>query len=124
MNIPHIRLTFSSNKVEKVRQLVNIFCILNFQDVTGRELDLLCEVIYHKGVNEEAKKAFRLNYKTSAANYGQVVKRLSDKGILIDKETTQGYRQRTGKIMHPDFEALTKHFVIDEDMRMIALIVP
>jgi hypothetical protein len=124
MKIPHIRLTFSTNKVEQVRQLVNIFCILNFQDVTDRELDLLCEIIYHRGVNENSKKAFRLNYKTSAANYGQVVKRLSDKGILIDKVTQDGYKQRTGKIMHPDFEALMKHFVIDEDMRMIALIIP
>lgn len=124
MNIPHLRLFLKQNKVERVRQLVHIFCIVNFQDITDRELDLMCEIIYHKGVNENSKKSFMLNYKTSAANYGQVIKRLSDKGILINKQSTDGYITRTGKLLHQDFEALMKHFVIDEDIRMLAIISP
>ena len=124
MNIPHLRLFLKQNKVERVRQLVHIFCIVNFQDITDRELDLMCEIIYHKGVNENSKKSFMLNYKTSSANYGQVIKRLSDKGILVNKQTTDGYVTRTGKLLHKDFEALMKHFVIDEDIRMLAIIAP
>jgi hypothetical protein len=124
MNIPHLRLWCSKDKVKRVRQLVHVFCIFNFQDVTDRELDLLCEIIYHKGVNTNAKNSFMLNYKTSAANYGQVIKRLADKGILVNKEFNGLYQQRTGKLLHKDFEALMTHFVIDEDMRMLAVIVP
>ena len=105
MSKEHIRKFCSENEVDKVRQLTQILCILSFSDVTGRELDILCEFLYHGGVNEKAKKSFTMNYKTSKANYGQLVKRLSDKGILTDKPT------RTGKDLHPEFNTLKQHFL-------------
>lgn len=123
MSIPHIRIYCSENKVDKVRQLTQMICIFNFKDVTDRELDLLCEIIYHGGVNETSKRSFMANYKTSAANYGQVIKRLGDKGILVNRESKDGYTSRTGKLLHPDFELLREHFIEKQDMQMIAILV-
>ncbi len=95
-----LRLKGSEDKVVAVRQFVKMFCICVFEDVTQRDLDLLCEVIYAKGDITKAKKNYILNYKVSSTNYGQVVYRLGKKGILIPKQRS------TGKILHPAFEKL------------------
>ena len=105
MNKEHIRKYCSENEVDKVRQLTQILCILSFSDVTGRELDILCEFLYHGGVNDKAKKSFMMNYKTSKENYGQLVARLSAKGILTDKP------KRTGKELHIEFNTLKQDFL-------------
>ena len=115
MNKPFLVVACKQSKIEKVRQLTQILCILSFQDITGRELDLLCEFIYNGGVTETAKRSFMLTYKTSAANYGQIVKRLADKNILFDKPT------KMGKIMHKDFEELKKHYIDDESPNILAI---
>jgi hypothetical protein len=115
MNKPFLVIPCKENKIEKVRQLTQILCILSFQDVTGRELDLLCQFIYNGGVNDKARKSFMLTYKTSAANYGQIVKRLSDKNILFDKPS------RTGKIMHKDFEELKKYYIDNTEPNILAI---
>ena len=112
---PFLTVSCSEVKVNKVRQLTQIFCLLSFQDITNRELDLLCHFIYCGGVNDKAKKAFMVEEKTSAANYGQLVRRLSDKNILVNK------KHRTGKSLHPDFEKL-KEFYVDEDGQNILVI--
>lgn len=85
-----IPLRSSTNKVEAIRQVIQTICIFRFRDVTGRELDLLCELIRCGGVNDKAKKSFMLNYKTTKENYGQLIKRLADKGILINNEMRNG----------------------------------
>lgn len=114
----------SKNKVDRVRQLTQILCILEFQDVTGRELDLLCEFIYHDGVNDKAKKSFMANYKTSAANYGQVVKRLSDKKILVEKEVDAGRNtHQIGKILHKSFEDLKRIYINKTEDNILAVVV-
>jgi hypothetical protein len=113
----HIRKYCSENEVEKVRQLTQILCILSFSDVTSREIDVLCEILYHGGVNDKAKKSFTMNYKTSKENYGQVIKRLSDKGILIDKPF------RSGKDIHPEFNLLKKYF-LDMDKGIFVILSP
>ena len=110
-----IYLPTSTNKVEAIRQIVQITCILKFSEVTGRELDLLCELLRCGGVNEQAKKSFLVNYKTTKENYGQLVKRLADKGILYNNE------KRNGKNLHKRFNSIldlyinnpvANHFVI------------
>ena len=59
-----------------------------------------------------------MNYRTSSANHGQVVKRLYDKGILINKEN------RTGKLLHNDFGSVMDGFIINNNIKMLAIIVP
>lgn len=118
MSKPFLKIKCSENRVEKVRQLTQIFCILDFQDITPRELDLLCEIIYHNGVNDKSKKSFILTYKTSSANHGQLVKRLSDKGILVDKQA------RTGKVLHSSFNDLKKYYVDVTEPNVLAIVVP
>jgi len=115
MSKPFLVVPCKENKIEKVRQLTRILCILSFEDVTGRELDLLCEIMYNGGVNERAKKSFMLTYKTSSANYGQIVKRLSDKKILFDKPN------RSGKILHNDFEELRKYYIDVTEPNILAI---
>jgi len=92
-----VLLKSSSNSIEAIRQFVQTVCIFSFRDVTMRELDLLCELLRCGGVNDKAKKGFLVNYKTTKENYGQLVKRLSDKGILINNE------MRNGKKLHQTF---------------------
>ncbi len=92
-----IVLKSSENEVEAIRQCVQTICIFRFQNITGRELDLLCEILACGGVNEKAKTRFKINYKTTNENYGQLVKRLSDKGILVEKD------RRNGKELHGIF---------------------
>lgn len=92
-----ILLKSSTNEIEAVRQFAQTVCIFQFRDVTGRELDLLCEILSCRGVNEKAKQRFLINYKTTKENYGQLIKRLADKKILINNE------QRNGKQLHPTF---------------------
>lgn len=118
MNKDFLAITCDKNKIEKVRQLTQILCILCFQNVTAREIDLLCEFIYNGGVNEKAKKSFMLSYKTSAANYGQIVKRLSDKNILYDKP------KRMGKILHKHFEELKRCYIDNEQPNILAIKIP
>lgn len=98
MNKPDsLLLSSSENKVEAIRQFVQTLCIFNFRNVTGRELDLLCEILRCQGVNDKAKQSFLINYKTTKENYGQLIKRLSDKEILLNNE------KRNGKQLHPTF---------------------
>lgn len=85
-----ILLKSKSNSIIAIRQFVQTICIFEFRDVTMRELDLLCELLRCGGVNEKAKKSFLINYKTTKENYGQLIKRLSDKGILINNEMRNG----------------------------------
>lgn len=111
-----IPLRSSKNEIEAVRQFVQTICIFKFNDVTGRELDLLCEIIRCEGVNEKSKKSFMINYKTSAANFGQLVKRLSDKGILIDKA------KRNGKDLAEDFVNFTELYLKNNKSNYIPLV--
>lgn len=115
MSKPFLVIPCKENKLEKVRQLTHILCILSFEDVTSRELDLLCEFIYNGGVNKIAKNSFMLTYKLTAANYGQVVKRLSDKKILF------GNPKKMEQIMHSDFEELKKYYIDDESPNILAI---
>lgn len=111
-----LKLDSSENKVEAIRQFVHTLCLFQFQDVTGRELDMLCELLRCGGVGEKAKKSFMINYKTTKENYGQLIKRLGDKGILVNLDT------RNGKKLHPDFENLMKLYLTSEmDVPMILL---
>jgi len=110
-----ILLTSSENKVESIRQFVQTICIFNFTSITGRELDLLCEVIRCGGVNENAKKSFKINYKTTSENYGQLVKRLSDKGILVERE------RRNGRELHTIFFNLIELYINGEKERPLIL---
>jgi hypothetical protein len=98
-------LKCSDNGVEKVRQIVHILCLTTFQNVTPRELDVLCEFVMF-GYTREAKNSFVLNYNTTEANFNQIVKRLTEKGILIPRP----YRDK-GKLLHPDFEKLKSIYV-------------
>jgi hypothetical protein len=96
-----IRLIGSEDKVKAIRQLVRVFCIYEFEDVSDKELDLLCEIIYAKGdIHEKAKKNFILNYKVSKSNFGQIVYRLGKKNILVPQTN------RNGKQLHPSFQLL------------------
>lgn len=88
----------STDKVKAIRQLVQTLCIFYFQDVTNRELDVLCEIVYAKGVGAEAKSAFMMNYKCTKDSYFQVLDRLTKKGILRKRE------YRTGKELHEYFQ--------------------
>lgn len=87
----------STNKIIAIRQLVHTLCIFYFQDVTPRELDVLCEIINIGEVNYKVKNSFMINYKTTKENYAQILNRLTKKGILIPKEN------RTGKELHRHF---------------------
>lgn len=88
--------------------------IFSFRDVTGRELDLLCEILRCGGVNDKAKTSFLINYKTTKENYGQLVKRLADKGILINND------QRNGKKLHNTFlELLTLYINNPEENHLV-----
>lgn len=78
-------------------------------------MDLLCEILRCNGVNDKAKKAFMLNYDTTKENYGQLVKRLSDKGILIDKE------QRNGKNLHPTFFKVLELYINNDNQHHMIL---
>ncbi len=106
--MPQQLVRCSDNAVERVRQLVHILCITTFQDVTPRELDVLCEfVLFDYG--KEAKNSFMLNHNTTEANFNQIVKRLTDKGILIPKP------YKNGKLMHPDFKKLKELYIDDSN---------
>jgi hypothetical protein len=98
-------LPTSTNRVEAVRQFVHTLCIFRFQNITSRELDLLCEILRCEGVNDKSKNSFMLNYKTTKENYGQLVKRLSDKGILINVD------RRNGKRMHQDLIQIYDQYI-------------
>lgn len=110
-----ILLASSLNKEEAVRQFVQTICVFSFRNVTGRELDLLCEIISCGGVNENAKKRFLINYKTTKENYGQLIKRLADKDILISNE------KRNGKQLHPTFLEFLQFYINDRKCPLMFL---
>lgn len=88
----------SKDKIKAIRQLVQTLCIFYFEDVTSRELDVLCEIVHAGEVGYDSKTAFMLNYKSSKESYFQVLDRLYRKGVLRKKEF------RTGKEVHPYFK--------------------
>lgn len=92
-------LVYSSSKdrIKAIRQLVHTLCLYYFDNVTDRELDLLCEIINIGEVCAQAKNNFIINYKTTKENTAQILSRLTNKGILVKKQF------RTGKDLHPYF---------------------
>ena len=100
-----LNLKSSENRVIAVRQFVQTFCIFEFQDITPRELDLLCEILACGDVCDKAKKNFLLNHNTTKENYSQIVKRLADKGILKDREA------RNGKKLHESLKSLSEMYI-------------
>ena len=100
-----LKLNSDIDRKKAIRQFVKTFCIFRFQDISSRELDLLCEIINVGEVSERSKKNFILNFETTKENYSQIVKRLSDKGILINKE------RRNGKELHPDILDLSEYYI-------------
>jgi hypothetical protein len=102
--MPQQLVRCSTVDVEKIRQIVHILCITTFQDVTPRELDVLCEFVMFD-YSKEAKNSFILNYNTTEANFNQIIKRLTDKGILLPKP------YKSGKTLHPDFKKLKELYV-------------
>jgi hypothetical protein len=110
-----LKLNSSNNRIEAVRQFVHTMCLFCFQNVTGRELDLLCEVLRCGGVNDKSKKSFMINYKTTKENYGQLVKRLSDKGIFVDLNA------RNGKRLHENFENLLTMYLNNDSKSILML---
>jgi len=117
MSKEFLKRACSENRVDRVRQLTQILCILSFSDVTPRELDALCEFLYHGGVCDKAKKSFMMNHKISSANYGQIVKRLADKGILTSKQF------RSGKELHTEFQLLKDYF-LDQEQAIFVIKTP
>jgi len=63
----------AKNKPKAIRQLVQTLCIFYFEDVTSRELDVLCEIVHAGEVGYDSKTAFMLNYKASKESYFQVI---------------------------------------------------
>jgi hypothetical protein len=88
----------SKNKMKAVRQLVHTLCIFYFEDITPRELDVLCEIVHAGEVGYDSKMSFIVNYKASKESYFQVLDRLTRKGILKKKE------YKTGKEVHEYFK--------------------
>lgn len=86
-----------TNKFVATRQLVQLLCILYFEDVAERELDLLCECVMAGSLCDEAKESFIINSQTTASNWAVTLSRLSKKGILVERP------HRTGKKLHPYF---------------------
>ena len=87
----------SRDKVKAIRQVVQTLCIFYFEDITSRELDVLCEIVHAGEVGMDAKKSFMMNYKCSKESYFQVLDRLTKKGILQKKQW------KTGKEIHSYF---------------------
>lgn len=100
-----LNLKSNNNRIKAIRQFVQTFCIFEFRDVTGRELDLLCEILACGEVGDKAKKNFIMNYETTKENYSQIVMRLAEKGILINKEG------RNGKKIHDSFKKLSEMYI-------------
>lgn len=103
-----IVLKSDTNRIKAVRQFVQIFCICNFQTITGKEMDLLCEILECGEVGDKCRKNFIMNYETTKENYGQLIKRLADKGILVNKET------RNGRVLHDSFKDLSQMYINSE----------
>lgn len=87
----------SKDKVKAIRQVVQTLCIFYFEDITSRELDVLCEIVHAGEVGMDAKNSFMMNYKCSKESYFQVLDRLTKKGILQKKQW------KTGKEIHSYF---------------------
>ena len=93
-----ISYSTSKDKIKAIRQIVQTLCIFYFEDVTSRELDVLCEIVHAGEVGYNSKTAFMVNYKSSKESYFQVLDRLYKKGVLCKKAF------RTGKEVHPYFK--------------------
>jgi hypothetical protein len=92
-----IKWSTKKDRVTAIRQLVSILCILYFDEITKREVDLLCQIISVGEVSKEAKDSFMISHKTSKENTAQILTRLTNKGILVPK------KYKTGKELHPFF---------------------
>lgn len=90
----------SRDKIKAIRQFVHTLCIFYFDNVTNRELDLLCEIIMYGDVCKDAKDSFMINYRTTKENTAQILNRLTTKGILVPK------MYKTGKELHPYFQEI------------------
>ncbi len=88
----------SRDKVKAIRQMVQTLCIFYFDNITSRELDVLCEIVHAGEVGFDSKTSFMVNYKASKESYFQVLDRLTKKGILQKKQF------RTGKELHAYFK--------------------
>lgn len=88
----------SKDKVKAIRQMVQTLCIFYFEDITSRELDVLCEIVHAGEVGQDAKTAFMVNHKCTKESYFQVLDRLTKKGILQKKQW------KTGKEIHSYFK--------------------
>jgi hypothetical protein len=88
----------SKSKAKAVRQLVQTLCIFYFEDVTSRELDVLCEMVHHGVSGTDSRDSYMINYRASKESFFQVKDRLTKKGILQKKQ------YKTGKELHPYFE--------------------
>ena len=60
-----LKLNSDIDRKKAIRQFVKTFCIFRFQDISSRELDLLCEIINVGEVSERSKKNFILNFETT-----------------------------------------------------------
>ncbi len=100
--------------VEKIRQIVQITCITEFNnDVSPREIDILCEYFLHDN-SEDAKRSFVLNTGTSNANFHQTSKRLAEKGLLIARQNRD-----IGKELHPTLKSLKKLYIEENHAYLI-----
>lgn len=98
----------SKNKTKAIRQLVQTLCIFYFEDITSRELDVLCEMIHHGVSGTDSRDAYMIKHKASKESFFQVKDRLTRKQILQKKQ------YRTGKELHPYFENIKQ--MVEEDV--------
>lgn len=115
---PIVQWSTKPNKVTAVRQLVEVLCTLYFEGLTKRELDLLCEIVYVGDVSNEAKKSFMVNNKgVSRSGVENLMSRLTEKGILVNKENI--YKYRNGRKLHSIFDTLMSILKGDANKKII-----
>jgi hypothetical protein len=117
MRKPVVQWSTVPNSVTAVSQLVRIMCTLYFQDLTQREVELLCEILNVGELTKEAKKSFMLNYNTSVQVTENLIFRLTQKGILVQKDNL--YKYRTGKQLHSIFDTLKSILNGEADSKII-----
>lgn len=103
-NKPIVQWSTTPNLVTSLRQMVQVLCILYFESITEREIDLLCEIINTGELTKEAKRSFMLNYNTSVQVTENLITRLSQKGILVNKINV--YKYRSGRVLNKQFDTL------------------
>lgn len=104
MKKPIVQWSTVPNGVTSVMQLVQVLCVLYFENLTQREIELLCEIINTGELTKEAKKNFMLNYNTSPQVTENLISRLTQKGVLVQKDNL--YKYRVGKKLHDIFDTL------------------